>query len=98
MISGCGVCEKNRPERAITVSRLRDISTILERNEAIKAIDESVKCAGCGAAYDSKRSIAALRKTLSDKGATEATLAALNFCVRCKQTALIRPFRRRLQI
>jgi ferredoxin len=91
LCSGCGICKKDCPEKAIMVSGLTNFSLILEGSKATKALDENAKCKSCGATLGSKRSIADLRKTLSDKGVTEATLAALNLCTRCKQNALIQP-------
>jgi Pyruvate/2-oxoacid:ferredoxin oxidoreductase delta subunit len=97
LCSGCGICERDCPEKAIIVSRLRDLTPILERRKATKALDEHVKCESCGAPLGSKRSIADLRKTLSNHGATEAALAALNRCIRCKQNTVVQQSGRHIQ-
>jgi ferredoxin len=91
LCSGCKACEKSCPEKAITVSRLTHVSRVLERKEAEKARDGNATCANCGVVLGSKRSLATLRKRLSDQGATEATLEMLKLCTQCKQKALLRP-------
>jgi NAD-dependent dihydropyrimidine dehydrogenase PreA subunit len=98
LCGGCMICERNCPEKAITVSRLKDFSPILERKKAARAQDANAKCENCGTFLGPKRSLTALKKRLSDQGATEATIKALNLCIRCKQRTLIQPLGQHLQI
>jgi len=98
LCGGCLICRKICPEKAITVSRLKNFSLILERKKTAKAQDENAKCENCGAVLMSRRSLTALKKKLSDHGATEATIKALDLCTRCKQNALIQPLGRHMQI
>jgi ferredoxin len=98
LCGGCTICEKTCPEKAITVSRLKNFSPILERKKTVKAQDENAKCENCGAVLMSRRSLTALKKKLSDQGATEATIKALDLCTPCKQSALIRPLGQHMQI
>jgi ferredoxin len=98
LCGGCKICEKICPEKAIKVLRLKNFSPILERKKTAKAQDENAKCENCGAVLMSRRSLTALKKKLSDQGATEATIKTLDLCTRCKQNALIRPLGRHMQI
>jgi len=98
LCGGCMTCEKICPENAITVSKLKDLSSLLERKKAVKAQDVNAKCENCGTVLMSKRSLTALKKKLTDQGATEPTIKALDLCIRCKQNALIRPLGQHMQI
>jgi len=98
MCGGCLICEKNCPENAITVSRLKELAPILERRKAVRAQDETAKCENCRATLGSKRGMSDLKKRLSERGATEATLKMADLCIRCKQSAVIQPLGQRLQI
>jgi ferredoxin len=98
LCGGCTICENICPEKAITVSRLKEFSSLLEEKKVVRAQDANAKCENCGAVLMSARSLTALKKKLSDQGATEATIKALDLCTRCKQNALIRPLGRHMQI
>jgi ferredoxin len=98
LCGGCTICEKICPEKAITVSMLKDFSSLLEGKKALKAQDVNAKCESCGAVLMSTRSLTALKKKLTDQGATEATIKALDLCTRCKQNTLIRPLGQHMQI
>ena len=92
------ICEKNCPEKAIALSKLGDLSIVLENKKEEKAQDENAKCENCGTSLGSKRSLTLLRKRFSEQGVADATLRATGLCNRCKQHALIAPHGRHVQM
>jgi len=98
LCGGCMICEKNCREQAISLSRLTELSPILERRKIEKVHDENAKCDNCGTSLGSKRNLTALRKKLLDNGVADGIIRALNLCNRCKQEVAIRPLGRQLPI
>jgi len=88
--SGCGICVKHCPEDAVSLSRLGDLSVVVERMRGEKVHDAYAKCAGCGASMGSRRNLESLEKRLKGEGVSEASLRALHLCLSCKQATTVR--------
>jgi ferredoxin len=88
LCSGCMICEKNCPTQAIHVSRIVELSTILEETKTEKASDLEVKCEKCGIVLATRGSLLAVRKKLEEQGASETALKAISLCNRCKAQAV----------
>lgn len=88
LCGGCMLCEGSCPEHAIAISRLANLSSILDGRKLEKASDENAKCERCGTILGPKRNLVILREKLSEQGSTESILRALNFCNKCKHLAV----------
>jgi ferredoxin len=88
---GCMLCERDCPPHAIHLSRLVELSPILEKKKEEKARDEIAKCERCGTPMGTKGSLAAVKRKLSEQGAPQILLTALNLCSRCKAQAVFFP-------
>jgi ferredoxin len=92
---GCMICEKSCPQQAIHISRLVELSPVLEKRTLEKASDVTVKCERCGTVLGTSGSLAVLRQKLSEQGAPDAMLKALSLCSRCKHQTVFRPLESR---
>jgi ferredoxin len=91
LCGGCMVCEKSCPDRAMSVSRMREFSPIVGNIEIEKARDEYAKCEGCGIPLGSRHNLAALKKSLTEQGVGAAAVRRIDLCNQCKLQATIRP-------
>jgi ferredoxin len=84
----CGICEKACPEKAISMSKIFDLSKLLCVAREVLAAPELVNCKMCGSPYISKaahnRMMQVLKSQAAEGLSVTVQLELLGYCNRCR--------------